>query len=116
MSSLLVRCYPAAWRDRYGTEFEALLEDLALGPLDVADILAGALDARLRLHGHETAIARGKAFVMSLRIGGIAAILGAILWAVAGLLNWASWSTLTERSRRSCWRSHSRHGWSPSPA
>ena len=88
MSSLLVRCYPAAWRDRYGAEFEALLEDLALGPLDVADILAGALDARLRLHGHETAIARGEAFAMSLRIGGIAAILGAILWAVAGLLNW----------------------------
>ena len=87
MSSLLVRCYPAKWRDRYGAEFEALLEEMALGPLDVADILLGALDAQLRLHGHETEIARGRGINMSLRIGGIAAILGAILWAVAGVVN-----------------------------
>ena len=48
MRSLLIRCYPARWRDRYGDEFEAILDERPLGPFDVADILLGALDARLR--------------------------------------------------------------------
>ena len=87
MSSLLIRLYPAPWRNRYGDEFAALLGERPLGPLDVADILLGAFDAQLRLRGHDTGIAHGKGFVMSLRIGGFAAILGAALWAVAGLVN-----------------------------
>jgi hypothetical protein len=87
MRSVLIRCYPAGWRARYGDEFEAVLEQAALGPLDVADILLGALDAQLRLRGHETRIAHGKGFIMSLRIGGIFAILGAVTWAAAGLIN-----------------------------
>ena len=87
MKALLIRCYPAAWRARYGDEFSAVLEERSLGPLDVADIILGALDAQLRLHGHDTDIARGRGFIMSLRIGGITAILGAASWAVAGLIN-----------------------------
>jgi hypothetical protein len=87
MTSWLVRCYPAAWQARYGDEFAALLETRPLGPLDVADVLLGAIDAQLRLRGRQTGIAHGKGFTMSLRIGGIAAILGAALWAVAGLAN-----------------------------
>jgi hypothetical protein len=87
MRSILIRCYPAGWRTRYGDEFAALLEQTALGPLDVADILIGALDAQLRLRGRETDIARGRGFIVSLRVGGIAAILGAVSWAVAGLVN-----------------------------
>jgi hypothetical protein len=87
MSSLLIRLYPAPWRDRYGDEFGALLQERPLGPLDVADVLLGAFDAQLRLRGRDTGIARGRGLVMSLRIGGFAAILGAALWAVAGLVN-----------------------------
>jgi hypothetical protein len=87
MKSFLIRCYPARWRARYGDEFEALLEERPLGPFDVADVLLGALDAQLRLRGREIDIAQGRGFIMSLRIGGIAAILGAALWAVAGLVN-----------------------------
>lgn len=87
MKALLIRCYPAAWRARYGDEFAAILEEGALGPLDVADIILGALDAQLRSRGHDTDIARGRGIIMSLRIGGITAILGAALWAVAGLVN-----------------------------
>lgn len=87
MSSVLVRLYPARWRDRYGDEFEALLDERPLGPFDVADIILGALDAQLRLRGHGSHIAHGRGFSMSLRIGGVAAILGAALWAVAGLVN-----------------------------
>ncbi len=86
MRSLLIRCYPARWRARYGDEFLALLEERPLGPYDVLDILIGALDARLRSRGQRAARPNGRGLSMSLRIGGIAAILGAVLWAVAGLL------------------------------
>jgi len=85
--SFLIRWYPVAWRARYGDEFMAILEECTLGPLDVADIFLGALDAQLRLRGHETDVAHGRGFIMSLRIGGIAAVLGAAFWAVAGLVN-----------------------------
>ena len=87
MNSLLLRLYPSPWRARYGDEFAALLQERPLGPLDVADILLGAFDAQLRLRGHDTGFAHGKGFAMSLRISGFAAILGAALWAVAGLVN-----------------------------
>jgi hypothetical protein len=82
MRSLLIRLYPARWRARYGDEFEAILDERALGPFDVADILLGALDAQLRLRGRRADIQQGRGFSMSLRIGGIAAILGGALWAV----------------------------------
>ena len=80
MRSLLIRCYPARWRARYGDEFEAILEERPLGPFDVADILLGALDAKLRRRGRGADITQGRGFSMSLRIGGIAAIIGAPLW------------------------------------
>ena len=79
MRSLLIRCYPAQWRARYGDEFEAILEERPVGPFDVADILLGALDAQLRLRGRGAGIHEGRRFTMSLRVGGIAAIVGASL-------------------------------------
>lgn len=81
MRSLLIRCYPARWRARYGDEFLAILEERPLGPFDVADVLLGALDARLRSGGQGAGIHEGRRFPMSLRIGGIAAIIGAPVWA-----------------------------------
>ena len=45
----LVRLYPRAWRQRYGEEFEALLEECLHSPVDILDILLGALDAHLNL-------------------------------------------------------------------
>ena len=88
MRTLLVRCYPARWRDRYGDEFLAILEERPLGPYDVADILLGAFDARLRSRGAGTASTKqSRGLPMSLRVGGFAAILGAVLWAVAGLFS-----------------------------
>ena len=79
MSRLLVRLYPAAWRARYGEEFETILAERAMGPFDVADVVLGALDARLhpRVARHA---ASGKGFSMSLRIGGAAAVIGGVLW------------------------------------
>ena len=49
----LVRLYPRWWRERYGDEFEALLEECLHSPLDVLDIFLGALDTHLELT-HET--------------------------------------------------------------
>ncbi len=46
----LVAIHPKAWRDRYGDEFTALLEDTPLSPRVVADVLASA--ARLRAVHH----------------------------------------------------------------
>jgi len=80
MTKFLIRLYPARWQARYGDEFEAILEERALGPFDVADILLGAFDAQLRLRRVGAAIAHGRGLSMSLRIGGLAAVLGAALW------------------------------------
>jgi hypothetical protein len=85
MRSLLIRLYPARWRARYGDEFEAILEERPLGPFDVADILLGALDAQLRLRGSGAGTQKGTGFSMSLRLGGAAAIVGAVLFP-AGLI------------------------------
>lgn len=80
MRALLIRCYPERWRERYGDEFAALLEERPLGPFDVADVLLGALDAHLHLRGHGAASVHEKGFAMSSRIGGYAAIAGGVLW------------------------------------
>jgi hypothetical protein len=45
MKALLLRLYPRAWRQRYGAEFTALLEQQPLTPALVVDIVRGALDA-----------------------------------------------------------------------
>lgn len=84
MRSLLLRLYPAIWRARYGDEFEAVLAERPLGPFDVADIVLAALDAHVNLRGHDAANPQGS-FTMSLRLGGVAAILGAVLFP-AGLI------------------------------
>ena len=90
MRSLLIRCYPAGWRARYGDEFEAILVERPLGPFDVADILLGALDAQLRLRLVGADLAQGRRFSMSLRIGGFAGILAAPLLALAWFLGYGT--------------------------
>lgn len=89
----LIRLYPAVWRERYGDEFEAVLDERPIGPFDVADIVLGAIDARLRLRGRRAITTTGRGTSMSLRIGGIAAIAAGAVWgfalvASAGLLPW----------------------------
>jgi nitrite reductase/ring-hydroxylating ferredoxin subunit len=43
----LLRCYPAAWRERYADEFLALLEQRPPGIRQALDIAGAAVDARL---------------------------------------------------------------------
>ena len=38
-----VRLYPAAWRERYGAEFEALLEDVGPSGGDLWNVVRGAM-------------------------------------------------------------------------
>ncbi|MEU5597233.1 hypothetical protein [Streptomyces sp. NPDC020298] len=45
---LALRAYPPSFRERYGGELEALVEDTGGGPGVVADLLVGALKAWLR--------------------------------------------------------------------
>jgi hypothetical protein len=89
MIALLLRLYPARWRTRYGDEFAALLAERPLGPFDVADVLLGAIDAHLHLRGLGSHSEHRRGFPMSLRLGGIAAVIGGALW-FAGLM----WGTL----------------------
>ncbi len=81
MIGLLLRLYPARWRARYGDEFAAVLGERALGPFDVADVVLGAIDAHLHLRGLGAASEHRKGYSMTLRIGGIAALVGGPLWA-----------------------------------
>jgi hypothetical protein len=87
MSHLLIRLYPARWRDRYGEELAAMLEERPVGPFDAADLLLGALDAHLHLRGLVAASDHQKGFAMSLRIGGYAAVVGGLIWLFALVAN-----------------------------
>lgn len=80
MIALLLAMYPAAWQRRYAEEFRAVLESRALGPFDVADVILGALDARLapRRYGYSADLAGGHQ--MMLRIGGLGAVVGGVLF------------------------------------
>jgi cytochrome b6-f complex iron-sulfur subunit len=47
-SHWLLRLFPKRWRERYGDEFLALIEERQPGLRDTLDILTSALDARVR--------------------------------------------------------------------
>jgi hypothetical protein len=82
MIGLLLAMYPARWRHRYGEEFRAVLESRPLGPFDVADVLIGALDARLTRFRFTGTVRIDGGPLMMLRIGGFGALFGGILWFV----------------------------------
>ena len=80
----LIALYPRTWRDRYETEFRALLAERFPDPLDRIDMVRGALDAHLHpqlgsTNSGETAPPH------SARLAGILAVLGGALWAGAGV-------------------------------
>jgi len=79
--SALLRLYPRAWRERYGDELMALLEDRQPSPLDLVDLVRGAFDARLhpQLPGAQPAKSERKD-PMSDRLPGVTAIGGGLLF------------------------------------
>lgn len=46
LATKLLRLYPLRWRERYGSEMAALLEEHRVGLRTLADLIAGAVDAR----------------------------------------------------------------------
>lgn len=80
MRRLLVRLYPAAWRRRYGDEFQTILEEDSLGPSDVVDVLHGAIDAHLRSQPPRRWRGNASGTRSLARLPALAAILGGILW------------------------------------
>lgn len=48
LARIVLRLYPPAWRERYGEEYDALLADHGVDARTLADMLRGALDARVR--------------------------------------------------------------------
>ena len=81
----IIRLYPKAWRERYGDEMDAVLDERAAGPYEVADLLLGALDAHLHLRGLGNRSESRKGITMSLRTAGTAAIIGGALYGLANL-------------------------------
>lgn len=84
--ALLVRLYPATWRERYGDEFVELLADRPPRLRDRLDIVVGAVDARL--HPQVGRPAPSDAPMPRDRLAGVLlAIGGALLtlWAAIGL-------------------------------
>jgi uncharacterized membrane protein YhaH (DUF805 family) len=96
--NLLVRLYPQAWRERYGDELAALLEDRRPGPFDVADLALGALDAHLHLRGlgHRWELRKG--IPMSLRLVGSAAVVGGGLWILFFAIAGASYANAADNT------------------
>jgi hypothetical protein len=82
--SALVRLYPAAWRDRYGAEFETLLVERPPTARDRFDIVLAAVDARLAPQLiAEPVVGRTP---ISARLAGGAAIAGGLTWCVTVLV------------------------------
>ena len=84
--SRLVRLYPAAWRARYGAEFEVLLAERSPSMRDLLDILLGALDARLSPQIASATVQR-RARITD-RLAGTAAIAGGVIWSMTYLTGW----------------------------
>jgi hypothetical protein len=86
MKTGLVRLYPRRWRDRYGEEFEALLEQQSATVGAAADIILGAVDAHLTANAPEQ---RGS---WLRRIPELMIVLGGLVWLAAGWANMAAHS------------------------
>lgn len=84
--SALVKLYPAAWRARYGPEFEALLAERPPSKRDLLDIVFGAVDARLSPQVDSAPVVRHAP--VSDRLAGAAAIAGGLLWSLTYLGGW----------------------------
>lgn len=77
----LLRLYPAAWRERYGDELIALLDDHPATISDHLDLIRGALDARLhpQVRGAATP---DKESPVNQRLLGVLAAVGGIAWII----------------------------------
>ena len=104
---LVARCYPASWRERYGEELVALLEDSfgdeALSVRTLLDLVRGGLRQRGRAAALTLGVARGATPQDRARAGTLGVGVAWALTMVAGLVFAKSsehWGALTQPSRR----------------
>jgi len=76
----LLKLYPKKWRERYGPEFEALLEQHELSVTDRLDIVAGGANVRLR------SLRRSARFTTKALIAAIVSVLALVSVSVIGVL------------------------------
>ena len=69
LAQFVYRLYPRPWRERYGVEFNSLLDDLTLSWRDVVDILSGGL--MICITRSEVALVTVVAGVFGAALGGI---------------------------------------------
>ncbi|HVQ21792.1 MAG TPA: hypothetical protein VMT36_00845, partial [Candidatus Saccharimonadia bacterium] len=79
MIDLLCHLYPRAWRERYGDELLALLQDRPASGTDYVDLIRGALDAHLHPQVPGTDIP-DKEIPVNPRLLGVLAAIGGIAW------------------------------------
>jgi hypothetical protein len=82
---LAARLYPRAWRDRYGLEFQALLDEMKPGWRDIADVLAGGLQMHVR-RAHPAVIAAAVGIIGAC-VAGVVAINTADRFVSKGTMN-----------------------------
>jgi len=75
----MVRLYPRAWRERYGEEFGAVLEERRASVSDVCDVALGALDAWLHPQ-----VVQGRS--VTFMIGRLRRSILLVLWAWVGMV------------------------------
>jgi hypothetical protein len=80
----LTGLYPRLWRERYGAEFDILLEQCLHSPLDVVDVFLGAVDAHLQLLNGENLSWRMMNMVNKLRTALLLVFAAFIGFIVAG--------------------------------
>jgi hypothetical protein len=80
--NLFVRLYPRSWRERYGDELSALLEDRPPGPADALDLLLGAFDAHLHRRAVGVRPTVGTDTQTLPRLGAQAAMAAGVLWII----------------------------------
>jgi len=98
---MLVRAYPRSWRERYGDEVLAWVEEGGLGPARALNLLRGALDARL----HPELVGEGSIRMVERLRGSVLGVLVAVavLWfaGTLALLAWRAPSTPPPTGRMS---------------
>ena len=92
--SSLLRCYPWEWRERYGDEFAALMEDSLHGAPPTLRFRLSIVWAGLRERGHHSGLlGDGSAPGDRVRVGSLLVLCAWVVFVVAG----ASFSKLSEQ-------------------
>jgi hypothetical protein len=82
MRRLLVALYPRAWRDTFGDEFAALLDQTRLTPVVIVDVVIHATRLRAKSHRRVLLVAASASWSAGFEYGSVHAGLTAnILWA-----------------------------------